>query len=72
MTYGASNTNNFPKQSGITLEDKAQRFGQSATDSLLVCVPKDWSRVKKKNATLAVTTTILYRNPKELKFYKCC
>lgn len=48
MTYGASNTNNFPKQSGITLEDKAQRFGQSATDSLLVCVPKDWSRVKKK------------------------
>ena len=27
MTHGASNTNNFPKQDGFTLEDKAQRLG---------------------------------------------
>ena len=47
MTHGASNTNNFPKQDGFTLEDKARRFGQPIADSLLECDPRDWSRVKK-------------------------
>ena len=48
MTHGASNTNNFPKHGGFTLEDKAREFGQSVADSLLECDPKDWSVVKKK------------------------
>ena len=35
MAHGASNTNNFPKQNGFTLEDKARRFAQSVVDNLL-------------------------------------
>ena len=46
VTLGASSTNNFPKQNRFTLEDQAQRFGQSVADNLLECDPKDWSRIK--------------------------
>ena len=42
MINGASNTNNFPKQDGFTLEDKARRFGRSVADSFLENDPKDW------------------------------
>ena len=42
--------NNFPKQNGFTLKDKAREFDPSVADILLDCNPKDWSWVKKNNA----------------------
>ena len=35
MTYGASNTNNFPEQGRFTLEEKARIFVQSVAGGLL-------------------------------------
>ena len=45
MAHGASNTNNFPKQNGFTLEDKARRFAQSVVDNLLECDPKKKQKI---------------------------
>ena len=50
MTHRASNMNNFPKQNGFTVKDKARGFDPSVANILLDCNQKDWSWIKKNNA----------------------
>ena len=86
MTHGANNTNSFPKQDGFTLEDKLEcdPKDQSRVKTKKIDIFWEYKDAKNKQtivqcqqwfkfiATPAVKTTVLYRNAKELKFYKCC